>query len=103
MAQRRRLAPALLTRHGIYWLLALLIAAALVLVPEFRTVTNLANVANQSAALAVLAVGQTFVITAGLMDLSVGQLTGLVVVLVCAIADGRSAWTGPVSFVMGRW
>src|SRR6059036_2070115 len=49
----------------------------------------------QSAALAVLALGQTFVILCGLIDLSVGQLTGLIVVLVCDVAAGQDAMTAP--------
>src|SRR5437660_1521688 len=76
-----------LTDRGIYWVLAAALAAA-GLIPEFRSLGNLANVATQSAALAVLAVGQTFVILCGLIDLSVGQLTGLIVVLVCDLAAG---------------
>src|SRR5256885_2100546 len=84
-----------LTDRGIYWVLATLLAAA-GLIPEFRSLGNLANVATQSAALAVLALGQTFVILCGLIDLSVGQLTGLIVVLVCDVAAGRDAMTAPV-------
>jgi ribose/xylose/arabinose/galactoside ABC-type transport system permease subunit len=91
----RRL-PALIARTGIYWLLFVLLAAALAAIPEFRTAENLANVLIQSAPLGVLAVGQTLVIVAGLIDLSVGQLAGLAVVLVCALADGSSSWTLPV-------
>src|SRR5438046_2173471 len=45
-----------LTDRGIYWVLAAALAAA-GLIPEFRSLGNLANVATQSAALAVLAVG----------------------------------------------
>jgi ribose/xylose/arabinose/galactoside ABC-type transport system permease subunit len=88
--------PALIARTGIYWVLLFLFAAALAAIPEFRTAENLANVLTQSAPLGVLAVGQTLVIIAGLIDLSVGQLAGLAVVLVCALADGNSAWTLPV-------
>src|SRR3989442_279752 len=84
-----------LTDRGIYWVLATVLAAA-GLIPEFRSLGNLANVATQSAALAVLALGQTFVILCGLIDLSVGQLTGLIVVLVCDVAAGREAMTAPV-------
>ena len=83
-----------LTDRGIYWVLATVLAAA-GLIPEFRSLGNLANVATQSAALAVLAVGQTFVILCGLIDLSVGQLTGLIVVLVCDVAAGRDAMMAP--------
>src|SRR5436309_2026498 len=83
-----------LTDRGIYWVLATVLAAA-GLIPEFRSLGNLANVATQSAALAVLALGQTFVILCGLIDLSVGQLTGLIVVLVCDVAAGQDAMTAP--------
>src|SRR5213596_1877724 len=81
-----------LTDRGIYWVLATVLAAA-GLIPEFRSLGNLANVATQSAALAAL--GQTFVILCGLIDLSVGQLTGLIVVLVCDVAAGQDAMTAP--------
>src|SRR5207247_10667018 len=84
-----------LTDRGIYWVLATVLAAA-GLIPDFRSLGNLANVATQSAALAVLALGQTFVILCGLLDLSVGQLTSLIVVLVCAVAAGRDALTATV-------
>src|SRR5947199_4837878 len=84
-----------LTDRGIYWVLATALAAAS-LIPDFRSLGNLANVATQSAALAVLALGQTFVILCGLIDLSVGQLTSLIVVLVCDVAAGRDAMTAPV-------
>jgi ribose/xylose/arabinose/galactoside ABC-type transport system permease subunit len=61
--------------------------------PEFRTPDNLRNVARQSAALGVLALGQTFVVLSGLIDLSVGPLAGLVVVLVCDLMQGRPEMT----------
>jgi ribose/xylose/arabinose/galactoside ABC-type transport system permease subunit len=88
--------PALIARTGIYWLLLVLVVGAAAAIPAFRTAENLANVLIQSAPLGVLAVGQTLVIIAGLIDLSVGQLAGLAVVLVCALAEGSSAWTLPV-------
>ncbi len=86
--------PTRLTERGIYWVLVLALGAA-GLIPDFRTLDNLANVATQSAALAVLSLGQTFVILCGLIDLSVGQLAGLIVVVVCDVAAGRSAMTAP--------
>jgi len=63
--------------------------------PEFRTPDNLANVARQSATLGVLALGQTFVVLSGLIDLSVGPLAGLVVVLVCDLMQGRPEMVVP--------
>ena len=74
--------------HAIHVLL-LLLAGAAAAIPAFRSVDNLANVLTQAAALGLVAIGQTFVIVGGLIDLSVGQLLGLAVVLTCAWMDGR--------------
>jgi ribose/xylose/arabinose/galactoside ABC-type transport system permease subunit len=82
-------------RYGIYLLLAALAGFAAVASPEFATARNLANLVSQSAALAMLAVGQTFVIAAGLIDLSVGQLLGLVAVLVCDLMGGAQSMVAP--------
>lgn len=45
---------------------------------RFLTVGNLQNVATQSAFIAIIAVGATFVITAGGLDLSVGAMVAFV-------------------------
>ena len=103
MALAAASAPALQSlahRAGIYGLLAVVLAAALLFVPGFASPTNLANVVTQSAALGLVAIGQTFVIAGGLIDLSVGQLLGLSVVLSCAITDGRSELLLPVLMAM---
>ncbi|MGH6885080.1 MAG: ABC transporter permease [Geminicoccales bacterium] len=84
-----------LRRYGIFALLLLLLAAGAASSPEFRTPANVANVLNQSAALGILAVGQSFVIVGGMIDLSVGQLTGLVVVLIADLMQGRPELTLP--------
>jgi ribose/xylose/arabinose/galactoside ABC-type transport system permease subunit len=78
---------------GIYGLLVVAAVLAAIFVPGFATPTNLGNVVTQSAALGCVAIGQTFVIAAGLIDLSVGQLLGLAVVLMCALMDGHSERT----------
>ena len=55
---------------------ALVIVAALIS-PYFFTVGNLANIARQAAAVAVVAVGMTFIIMTGGIDLSVGAIVAL--------------------------
>jgi ribose transport system permease protein len=84
-----------LGRHGIFILLLVLLALGAAAAPEFRTSANLANVLRQSAALGILAVGQSFVIVGGMIDLSVGQLAGLVVVLTADLMQGRPELTLP--------
>jgi ribose/xylose/arabinose/galactoside ABC-type transport system permease subunit len=69
----------------IHFGLVALLVCGLVAVPAFRRPDNLLNVIDQSAALAILSLGQAFVIAAGLIDLSVGQLVGLAAVVACAL------------------
>jgi ribose/xylose/arabinose/galactoside ABC-type transport system permease subunit len=73
---------------------------AALFVPGFATPTNVGNVVTQSAALGLVAIGQTFVIAAGMIDLSVGQLLGLSVVLTCALSEGRGELLVPVALAM---
>jgi ribose/xylose/arabinose/galactoside ABC-type transport system permease subunit len=83
------------TRHAIFLGLAVLAVTAALLAPDFTKSGNLANLVIQSAALAVLAVGQTLVVTAGLIDLSVGTLMALATVLICDLMQGESWLTAP--------
>ncbi|HKY95333.1 MAG TPA: ABC transporter permease [Kiloniellales bacterium] len=83
------------TRHAIFLGLAALALAATILNPAFVQPGNLANLIIQSAVLALLAIGQTLVITAGLIDLSVGTLMALATVLICDLMQGDSALTLP--------
>ncbi|MEH3075819.1 MAG: ABC transporter permease [Quadrisphaera sp.] len=60
--------------------------------PAFLTPVNAQNVLAQVAVLGVLAVGQTFLVVSGQIDLSVGSLVSLVgVVAARCFADGWSA------------
>jgi ribose transport system permease protein len=84
-----------LGHHGIFALLLILAVVGAASSPEFRTPENVANVLKQSAALGVLAIGQSFVIVGGMIDLSVGQLAGLIVVLTADLMQGRPELTLP--------
>ena len=55
-------------RPPILWLLGGVLLLAWVFVPGFATSNNVANVLTQSAALGLVAIGQTFVIIGGLID-----------------------------------
>ncbi len=60
--------------------------------PYFATTANLANVAEQSAIVGVIAVGMTFVILTGGIDLSVGSLVALAgIVIGAAVQRGMPA------------
>ena len=60
------------------------------LTPHFLTVSNLLNIAQQTSINAIVAVGMTFVILSGGIDLSVGSIVALSgVVLGTALQDGQ--------------
>lgn len=80
----------------IYWALLLLVLAGLVSTPQFGTAANIANVLEQSATLAILALGQAAVIAGGMIDLSVGQLVGLITVVACVLFELYPAMSLPI-------
>ena len=87
-------------RDSVWIFAGLAVLAIAIAVPDFRDPANLANVIRQAGVLGVLAIGQTFVISAGMIDLSVGMLAGLVVVLSSAMINGSTALTFPVAALM---
>ncbi|KQM31154.1 MAG: ABC transporter permease [Agrobacterium cavarae] len=86
-------------------LLLLLIVGALVN-PNFISINNLANVATRSAFIAIIAVGATFVISAGDLDLSVGSMVAFVASLMIllmnsgTIADPALMLTAAIVFTV---
>lgn len=75
-------------------LIGLLVLSAVLwaLTPHFLTVSNLLNVAQQTSINAVVAVGMTFVILSGGIDLSVGSIVAVAgVVLGAMLQSGQPA------------
>jgi len=93
------LSPRLLfERYGIYIFLVLLIIIASIISPEFFNPQNLKDILNQSAALGIVALGQTFVILigGGGLDLSVGSVMATVAVIMAHNTEGENALFFPV-------
>jgi ribose/xylose/arabinose/galactoside ABC-type transport system permease subunit len=67
----------ILSRSGPLGGLIILCVVMTILSPYFLTFSNLFNVGTQIAVVAILALGQTFVIVSGGIDLSVGSVLGL--------------------------
>ncbi|WP_438354865.1 ABC transporter permease [Microbacterium sp. CJ88] len=63
--------------YGAAIVLVLLVIGGSVAFPTFLTVSNFANIATQSSFLLIIAVGMTFVILTGGIDLSVGSVYAL--------------------------
>ena len=75
-------------RYGTLIGLVLLCAILWILTPHFLTVSNLLNVAQQTSINAIVAVGMTFVIVSGGIDLSVGSIVALSGVALGAMLQG---------------
>ena len=70
--------------------LVALCAVLWILTPYFLTVSNLLNIAEQTSINAIVAVGMTYVIISGGIDLSVGSIVALSgVILGMALRDGQ--------------
>jgi ribose transport system permease protein len=75
-AEKRRFSLDMRALSPFIALIALVIAGALIN-PDFLTASNLLNVVTRSAFIAIIAVGATFVIAGGGLDLSVGSMAAL--------------------------
>ena len=62
----------LLAKHGSLTALLLMMIIASVIYPEFRTMRNITNVLRQMSMVGLSAIGMTFVIISGGIDLSIG-------------------------------
>jgi ribose transport system permease protein len=86
--------------------LALLLVLGALTNPNFIGIDNLSNVATRSAFVAIIAVGATFVISSGDLDLSVGSMLAFVASLMIlfmnsgAIADPHLMLAAAVAFAI---
>jgi ribose transport system permease protein len=85
--------------------LILLCIAGALLNPDFATVDNLMNVLTRTAFIGIIAVGMTFVIVSGGIDLSVGSMAALIaggmIVAMNALAAGASPPGAVVIIALG--
>jgi ribose transport system permease protein len=84
-------------------LLVLLCVALSIATPNFATGNNISNLLRQGSMIAILAIGQTFVIITAGIDLSVGAIVGFSTVIVAMlIQSGWPVWAAIiVTLVMG--
>ena len=84
--------------------LVVLIALGAFVHPKFLTFDNLVqNVATRTSFIAIIAIGATFVMTAGGLDLSVGSIAAFVagVMLIYLKSGGADAGVGMIALAMG--
>jgi ribose transport system permease protein len=77
-------------RYGMVWALIGVVIAAQLLDSTFLTVADLRNMVSQNAAIAIIAVGMTFVIIGGGFDLSVGGTYGIGAVVFAKLSHSMS-------------
>ena len=75
-----------LSRNGIYFALALLLAVLSITSPPFRTVSNIENILQQISVNGIIAIGMTLVIITAGIDLSVGSVLALSAVVAASFA-----------------
>lgn len=85
---RRERIAGLTQRRGSFVVLALVVLIASFSFDSFATVGNLQNIAIQSSFLAIVALGMTFVIISGGIDLSVGSVVALTGIMAAGLAEG---------------
>jgi ribose/xylose/arabinose/galactoside ABC-type transport system permease subunit len=74
-------------RYPVYILLAGLLLGAAAVTPAILSIGNILLVLRQFSVLGIMAIGVTFVILVGRLDVSVGSLLSLLVVVIVALHD----------------
>ena len=92
-----RRTAAILNRLGSLLGLVVLCATLAAFNEQFRSFTNYLLLLQQAAPIAIIAVGQTFVILTGGIDLSVGSLAALTTVCMALMLSGGTAHEHPLS------
>ena len=70
-----------LKAYSVFWALLAIIVITSIIEPDFLNPSNLINIVRQTSINGILAVGMTFVIITGGIDLSVGAIIGITAVV----------------------
>ncbi len=86
----------LLLRYNFIVIFFAMVAIATSLSSDFLTFTNVSNLFQQAAVVGIVAVGMTFVVLTGNIDLSVGSMTALAGVVVALLLSRGVPWGAAV-------
>jgi ribose transport system permease protein len=78
-----------LRNQGIFLILLLIVIVCVLLVPDFASQTNMINILKRAVPLGLVAIGQTFAIVGGSLDLSVDIAISAIAVLTSITLAGR--------------
>ena len=76
----------LILRAKTFLILIVLFIILAIIAPHFLSVTNIMNIIRQNAANGVVAIGFTFVVASGNLDLSIGRMLGLIGVITALVS-----------------
>ncbi|MCL2856633.1 MAG: ABC transporter permease [Oscillospiraceae bacterium] len=106
MEGTRHQAAAIVKKYGIILVLLLMVIGLSIFQPAFRSTANIINILNHTAIFGIMAVGLTFVIISGGIDLSVGSVLAFSGVIMGAMSQTAMASTpiweaiGPFPFII---
>jgi ribose transport system permease protein len=86
---------------GPFIALGVLLVVGVLINPDFLSPTNITNVVTRSAFIAIIAVGATFVISSGGLDLSVGSMTAFVTGIMIMFMNAMVPAMGDSSIIAG--
>jgi len=86
----------ILRRYPVFILLIVLLLAAAIITPAILTPGNILQTLRQYSVMGIMALGVTFVVLCGGLDVSVGSLLSLLVVVIVALHDVA----GPISAML---
>ncbi len=88
-----------LEKSAIFLILIVIFAVASIISPVFMKVRNILNVIRLASILGIVSVGQTFVILAGGIDLSVASVMALMSILSANMMEGQNELVLPISLL----
>lgn len=99
--QQRRRVGAIIGKYGVYIALVVMFIAMSFASTTFLTVTNLFNILKQNAVIGIIAVGMTFVIITGGIDLSVGAIVAMAACFGTSLAQKGTHTPVLVAYAIG--
>jgi ribose/xylose/arabinose/galactoside ABC-type transport system permease subunit len=88
-------------RNGIYMVLGVVVAIAIIAVPDFATIGNAKNILRSVSLVGIVAVGMTFVVISGsFVDLSIPSIVAATSMAVLSLADDIGLLAIPVTILI---
>ncbi len=81
----------LFDKYGILFMLVILILIMTILIPGFISISNITGILTQSSIYGIMALGVTFIIISGGIDLSAGSMVALIATVSAIVGQADSA------------